>query len=192
MIGIVVVAYGDVFASSASKKPGEPLIISDIKKASMAHRYLLYSIRLWLLYYLYSVCLSVSVSLFHSSSVSIKSINGAFSAGTIKCALPKLFKNPTKVSNNIGKCKMCLYRSPPPSLSSSNPTPLLLTHSISPMPLPPFLTLCPIKLNWLQWVLLAGYVLQKLVLLYKPVSPCRTSTVSGVPCEGPVYKYYIV
>ncbi len=31
----------DVFSnlSTASKKPGEPLIISDIKKGSMAHRY---------------------------------------------------------------------------------------------------------------------------------------------------------
>ncbi len=30
--------------STASKKPGEPLIISDIKKGSMAHRYLSFSI----------------------------------------------------------------------------------------------------------------------------------------------------
>lgn len=40
--------------STASKKPGEPLIISDIKKGSMAHRYLTES---FLLYY--------SVSLTH-------------------------------------------------------------------------------------------------------------------------------
>lgn len=33
--------------SAASKKQGEPLIISDIKKGSMAHRYLIDSVLLY-------------------------------------------------------------------------------------------------------------------------------------------------
>lgn len=47
--------------STASKKQGEPLIISDIKKGSMAHRYLLCSVLLWVfLYTLYTVYLLIT------------------------------------------------------------------------------------------------------------------------------------